>query len=90
MTMELWIVILVAASLLLNVVTLILVIGLIRRNNAGAQAGAGPLSTAAASNSGTSSGSDLGGADSGVVFCRSCGSQFDSKLNACPACGTTR
>lgn len=82
MNNETLIIALVAAGLIVNIITLVVV--LTKRKN--------PTHSATAQiNPGHIAPSLAGSAETqGVVFCRSCGNQYDSALNACPNCKTAR
>lgn len=78
--------------ILLNIVTMILV--MISMKNAKLRTGLvkeyqlGSTQIGSASESGL--GQSRGYSESGVVFCRSCGAQYDSANSACPICKTAR
>ncbi|MDR6121362.1 hypothetical protein QFZ87_000959 [Bacillus sp. SLBN-46] len=72
---------LLVASLVVNLVTMIVVIVSFRRKQLGAagqREASGSVQAAAAS------------AVTGIVFCRACGNQYDSTSPACPNCKTAR
>jgi rubrerythrin len=75
---ETLIIVLVSACLLVNLITLAVVILSHNRRRANEQDA--KLQVAAA----------LLSPVQGIVFCRSCGNQFDSALDVCPHCKTTR
>ena len=73
--------VLLVASLVVNLVTMIVVIVSFRRKQLGAagqKEASGSAQAAAAS------------AVTGIVFCRACGNQYDSTSPACPSCKTVR
>jgi hypothetical protein len=72
--------IIMIASLLLNLITMIVVIMLFKKVK--------PSSSA--KNANTSAGATHSSAVSGVVFCRQCGDSYDSTLLACPSCKAAR
>lgn len=78
------VIVLLVASLLVNLITLVIVIVLFRTNGAEASRkegrGGSAQVEAAASTAPVS----------GIVFCRACGNQFDSTSLACPSCKTVR
>jgi hypothetical protein len=75
---------LLVASLLVNLITLVIVIVLFKKNGMGANRkegrGGSAQVEAAASTAPVS----------GIVFCRSCGNQYDSTSPACPSCKAAR
>lgn len=82
------VIVLLVASLLVNLITLVLVIVLFRKNRAGAAAGTG--TGTGASRKDDSGSVQAAAAVSGIVFCRGCGNQYDSINAACPSCKTVR
>ncbi|OCA87664.1 hypothetical protein A8F94_07360 [Bacillus sp. FJAT-27225] len=74
-------VVLVGVSLLLNIITLGVVISIKRKMSAGA---------APTKRKNASSAEAAATIEAGVVFCRNCGSQFDSTRTVCPHCETAR
>ncbi|MEO2076670.1 MAG: hypothetical protein ABGX20_14970 [Bacillus sp. (in: firmicutes)] len=80
------VIVLLVASLLVNLVTLVLVIVLFRKNRVGAAAGTGT----GAGRKEDSGADQAAAAVSGIVFCRGCGNQYDSINAACPSCKTVR
>lgn len=89
--------ILLIIVLLTNIMTMIFVVVSMKRNKPSKglvkEYQMTSVQTAAAGlGSGSGSGSDQGRgyADSGVVFCRNCGTQYDSANSACPRCKTAR
>lgn len=78
---ETLIIVLVSACLLVNLITLAVVILFHKSKRANERAAR--LQVAAAV-------SKEAPRVQGIVFCRSCGSQFDSRLAVCPYCKTTR
>ena len=79
------IIILLAASLIFNIVTMILIIGLVKKNKS-------MTITKEQSHSGKTNIEPQKQYvdESGVVFCRNCANQFDSTLKVCPDCKTAR
>jgi rubrerythrin len=75
---ETLIIVLVSACLLVNLITLAVVI--LSHNRRRADEQDAKLQVAAA----------LSPSAQGIVFCRNCGNQFDSTLDVCPHCKTTR
>ena len=75
------IIILLAASLIFNIVTMILVIGLVKKNKS---------MTITEEQNHSVEAKKQHVEESGVVFCRNCANQFDSTLNVCPDCKTAR
>jgi rubrerythrin len=74
---ETLIIVLVSACLLVNLITLAVVF--LSHNRRRADQQDAKLQVAAALSP-----------VQGIVFCRSCGNQFDSALDVCPHCKTTR
>ncbi|MEH7436894.1 hypothetical protein V7182_05315 [Neobacillus drentensis] len=78
------VIVLLVASLLVNLITLVIVIVLFKKNGMGADRkegrGGSAQVKAAASTAPVS----------GIVFCRACGNQYDSISPACPSCKTAR
>lgn len=74
---ETLIIVLVSACLLVNLITLAVVI--LSHNRRRADEQDAKLQVAAALSP-----------VQGIVFCRNCGNQFDSALDVCPHCKTTR
>ncbi len=75
-----------AASLLVSVITMVYVIVLMKKFKAqsrrdGNMAGLGQASSAK---------EEKPSLETGVVFCRTCGNQYDSSLKVCPNCKTKR
>lgn len=70
---------LIIAILIINLITLVLVIVSINKNKSGSI----PRDQNAPKQTKSS-------AQSGVVFCRNCGNQYDSTITACPNCKTPR
>ncbi|MCH6267298.1 hypothetical protein [Neobacillus citreus] len=94
---SLLVLIIAAAGLVVNIITLIVVIGVLRKfKKEAAKLDAGQAATVEALASvqkekpagGESKPAAAAGA--GVVFCRNCGSPFDSNNAACPQCNTPR
>lgn len=92
---------LVSASLLLNLLTLILVIVLLKRTKSNAiSTRNGKLETAATIHTNQNNHTNhatpgavgpgrpgtIGHGAVGIVFCRNCGRQYDSNYNVCPHC----
>ncbi|CEG28509.1 hypothetical protein [Bacillus sp. B-jedd] len=73
----LWPLILAAASLVLNLIILILVMVLMKRTRGLKQETSQPARTAGKTDKPI---------ESGIIFCRNCGSQYDSAKSACPRC----
>ncbi|RHW42725.1 hypothetical protein D1B31_03835 [Neobacillus notoginsengisoli] len=69
--------ILIAASLVLNLITLVLVMILMKRTRGAKKEASQPSKT---------SGAAQKPIESGIIFCRSCGSQYDSAKPSCPRC----
>ena len=74
-----------AAILIINLITLILVIKLMINSKAKHISKAHNLTV-----SNTNENQIQPSAVSGIVFCRNCGHQFDSKNTSCPNCHTER
>ncbi|WP_147534593.1 hypothetical protein [Bacillus marasmi] len=84
--------ILLIIVLLINIITMILVIASMKRNKLtkGLVKEYQVSSVQTAAGLGVGSDQGRGYDDSGVVFCRSCGTQYDSANSACPRCKTSR
>ena len=78
------IIILLAASLIFNIVTMILVIGLVKKNKSMNITEEHYFKKTIAEEK------KQYADETGVVFCRNCGNQFDSTLKVCPDCKTPR
>jgi NADH:ubiquinone oxidoreductase subunit K len=77
---EALIIVLVSACLLVNLITLaVVVVNLTHNRRRADEQQYAKLQVAAARSS-----------VHGIVFCRNCGNQFDSTLDVCPHCKTTR
>lgn len=89
---SLLVLIIAAVGLVVNIITLIVVIGILRRfkkEAAKLDTGQAAIADALAQREqpeGQSKPASAAGA--GVVFCRSCGSPYDSTNAACPQCNT--
>ncbi|WP_338470820.1 hypothetical protein R4Z10_18900 [Niallia sp. XMNu-256] len=78
---------LVSASLILNLITLVLVIVSMKKNkaNPAPTIGQGKLETATNTPIETKQ-----PVVEGIVFCRNCGTQFETTHPVCPSCKTAR
>lgn len=92
---SLLVLIIAAAGLVVNIITLIVVIGVLKKIkkeavmlDAGQAAAVEALVQKEKPAGGQSKPAAANGA--GVVFCRNCGSPFDSNNAACPQCNTPR
>ncbi|MBS4212974.1 MULTISPECIES: hypothetical protein [Neobacillus] len=92
---SLLVLIIAAAGLVVNIITLIVVIGVLKRFKK--EAAKLDVGQAAAVEATVQKEMPAGGqskpaaaAGAGVVFCRNCGSPFDSSNAACPQCNTPR
>lgn len=81
-----WVIVLLGASLLVNLITMVFMIVLFKKNGAGAGASRKGGSRTAAAQVETAAAAVV----SGIVFCRGCGNQYDSIHAACPSCETVR
>lgn len=92
---SLLVLIIAAAGLVVNIITLIVVIGVLKKFKKEAvmldagQAAAVEASVQKEKPAGGQS-KPAAAAGAGVVFCRNCGSPFDSNNAACPQCNTPR
>ncbi|MFC4802214.1 hypothetical protein ACFPA1_23180 [Neobacillus sp. GCM10023253] len=93
---SLLVLIIAAAGLVVNIITLIVVVGVLKKFkkeavmlDAGHAAVAVEASVQKEKQAGGQSKPAVA-AGAGVVFCRNCGSPFDSNNAACPQCNTPR
>lgn len=82
--------ILLIIVLLMNIITMILVIVLIKKKKTSKDLEKEYQVSSVQIAAATGSDQGKGYADSGVVFCRSCGTQYDSANSACPVCKSER
>ncbi|WP_423799828.1 hypothetical protein [Neobacillus sp. SAB-20_R2A] len=93
---SLLVLIIAAAGLVVNIITLIVVIGVLKKFKKEAvmlDAGQAAVAVEASVQKEKPAGGQskpAAAAGAGVVFCRNCGSPFDSNNAACPQCNTPR
>jgi hypothetical protein len=74
------------ASLVVNLITMILVIVILMKNGKNKSIQVEQQASAQVAASRQTKPSEV----SGVVFCRNCGNQYDSSRNSCPSCQAPR